>query len=367
MSNRLFYYSGNIPARQENQHLPGMKAFASFSRLISPATTIIDRSGTITTPFRTTVYAPIPPLRPSTKSYEDIAHDRVKEIFMRADALNTPLYVMWSGGIDSTMILALLLKQATVAQKKNIIVLMTEESIFENPLFYAEYIQRQLKIESATLFPYILGTKNVMVWGGNNEQLFGPRILRAFIAKYGGDTLHKAFNKDILCDFYSVIKQNDEKGFEVSWGVLEGLIAASPVPIETFFDFFWWMSFSLKWQGSLLRPLTYASSKTAHGVTPEYMKTYFFQFYNTVDFQQWSLNNHDKKIRDSWASYKWPCKEIIYEYTKDARYRDTKLSRDSLQELLLQRSPFLFMDDRFDMEGDVNFSKYFQAKNDFIA
>ena len=36
------------------------------------------------------------------------------------------------------------------------------------------------------------------------------------------------------------------------------------------------------------------------------------------------MNNPDKKMKDTWNTYKWVCKDIIYEYDKNVEYRDTK-------------------------------------------
>ena len=54
-------------------------------------------------------------------------------------------------------------------------------------------------------------------------------------------------------------------------------------------------------------------------------------FFQTDDFQRWSIANPDLKIRDSLESYKWPAKEFIYKFTKDADYRDHKIKVGSLR------------------------------------
>lgn len=42
-------------------------------------------------------------------------------------------------------------------------------------------------------------------------------------------------------------------------------------------------------------------------------------FYDTPEFQKWSLDNHDLKIRRTMDSYKWKAKEYIHNFTKDPR------------------------------------------------
>jgi hypothetical protein len=113
--------------------------------------------------------------------------------------------------------------------------------------------------------------------------------------------------------------------------------------------------------------LVFTSARTVAGVDLDYIQNYFDHFYGTDDFQLWSMNNNDMKIKDSWKTYKWPCKDIIYEYTKDADYRDNKTKMGSLYRLLLQRSPFIFVDDSMHMYEDLNIQEYYNPKNDFIV
>ena len=70
-----------------------------------------------------------------------------------------------------------------------------------------------------------------------------------------------------------------------------------------------------------MRMLAYTSERTVANITADYITTNYFHFYGTEDFQLWSMNNMDKKIKDTWNTYKWVCKDIIYDYTRDADYR----------------------------------------------
>ena len=54
-----------------------------------------------------------------------------------------------------------------------------------------------------------------------------------------------------------------------------------------------------------------------------------WSFYNTPEFQRWSMLNHDLKHKGSWKTYKWPSKEFIYKFNGDATYRDNKTKETS--------------------------------------
>ena len=40
--------------------------------------------------------------------------------------------------------------------------------------------------------------------------------------------------------------------------------------------------------------------------------------------------NHDLKHKGTWKTYKWPSKEFIYKFNRDATYRDNKTKEKSI-------------------------------------
>ncbi len=85
----------------------------------------------------------------------------------------------------------------------------------------------------------------------------------------------------------------------------------------------WWWNFAVKWQEITYRSL----SDLRDGASFRNIR----HFFQTDDFQRWSIANPDLKIRDSLESYKWPAKEFIYGFAGDAGYRDHKIKVGSLR------------------------------------
>ncbi len=365
MSSRFLYYNPNVAVHPSTHHLPGMARFSQFFKIYNPSVVLIDRTGTITTPIRTEALFPIPAFKPSSTSFEDICNERANELLKRADRLNVRLYVFWSGGIDSTLVLISLLKSATPEQKKRIVVLMNEESIDENPNFYREHVQGRMTIESSTMFPYLLGGPDIFVGGEHNDQLFGSDMVGQLIVRYGAEAIHRPYSRDTFFEFFNEAL-NDPAGTNFYLDLFERLAKAAPIPIVSNFDLLWWINFSLKWQCVFMRMLSRTVPRNVGKITKEYIQTNYIQFYGTDAFQLWSLNNQDKKIKDAWNTYKWPCKEIIYNYTKDADYRDNKTKRGSLHFLLLQQRAFNFINDQLEFSFEETPSVYYKAVNDFI-
>ena len=57
-------------------------------------------------------------------------------------------------------------------------------------------------------------------------------------------------------------------------------------------------------------------------------------FFNTDDFQKWSIVNHDVKHGGTWKTYKQPAKDYINKYIKDETYRKNKTKEPSLIKIL---------------------------------
>ena len=207
---------------------------------------------------------------------------------------------MWSGGIDSTVALISLIK---TGKTERINVLLSSASIEEYPLFFNSFIKDKLTYSVVEDPKLLFNVKDINITGEIGDQIFGSAaILKAYDAG-------KLFNpyKEYISDKF-LLK-------------LEKQLTKCPIELKTTFDFLWWFNFSMKYQNVQLR--IYPSIQLPYGKV-----THFF---DTTDFQLWSMNNPDKKIKDTPASYKFTAKDYIYDFTKDADYRDNKLKIGSLQ------------------------------------
>ena len=125
MSTSLVLYNPNVIRAQDRPPLPGVEKFCRFFVFHHNSnTTLCDRTGTIRFPIRLHSLFPIPKMRPMRKTLEEVCDERARGILRDADALDVPVGVMWSGGIDSTLVLVSLIKNATSGQKKRVTVLL---------------------------------------------------------------------------------------------------------------------------------------------------------------------------------------------------------------------------------------------------
>ena len=349
----LIYY---VPDKIMWYDEPGFAKFRVFFQIYGLAAAPVDRTGTIKLPLRMKSLFPLPSMRSFTKTYKELCEARAEELLKRADKLDVPIFIMWSGGVDSTCVLVSLLKAATTSQKERMTVLLSDDSIVEYADFYHTHIYGKLHQRSALEFPKLLD-QGLLISGEFNDQLFGSDIISYAIQDVGFDTIAGPYDRRTIARIFWRMKPETAQFYV---GLFDRLREVSPIPLKSNFDLLWWINFALKWQTVYMRVL-------CHGNKFISREDLYAPFFNTADFQLWSMNNLDKRIKDNWCNYKWPAKEIIYDFTKDEHYRDNKKKHGSLYFLAkdFQRINF-FLDERFVFSENINLSDFYQEDNDFI-
>ncbi len=362
---RYIYYNTNVVNQRSNEKLPGIATFKKFYSIYPQNSVFIDRSGAIQVPVKTAVLYPIPKLVPFTKTFADVCNERAQSLFALARKLDAPIYVSWSGGIDSTTVLSAFLMNGNSEDIERLVVLLSEDSINEYPDFYARHIRGKLKCESMSLFPYIMGTHAMVVGGECSDQIFGSDVSVKLMLAKGPGIIHEPYQREVFLEFFQGIIQ-DPKTTELCVNLFETINRKSPVALRTNFDMLWWVSFCGKWQFCATRMLAYTAKRNVQGIRGDYLGSRFQQFFNTQDFELWSMNNLDKRIKDTWSTYKYPAKDYIYEFTKDNDYRINKMKRGSLGGAVQQQFSYNFVDTQCICYENLDASAYYEPNNDFI-
>ncbi len=364
MSKNIYMYNPMVITAKRLQELPGIRAFHQTFLLFNDNVVLIDRTNTIQVPVNVKIHSPLPEFRKLDKTYEQICDERAVELLKRSDKQGLPIYTFYSGGIDSTLVLVSLLKNASAAQKERICVLLSQESIAENPNFYRDHLRGKVKLEAAAIYPYILSKKALFVGGEYNDQIFGSALFKDFMDLFGENAAKTKYNRQKMSKMFGR-KLHDPTA--VSWymDLFERLYSAAPCPVSSNADFLWWINFSLKWQSVYFRMLTYTSDFAAHNIDTDFIENYFFHFFGTEDFQLWSMNNPDKRVITTWESYKWEAKEVIYRFNKDSHYRDYKTKNGSLTWVIMHQIQKNFIDDEMKMYASLPRKDWYNPKNSF--
>ena len=131
-----------------------------------------DRTGTLSNGLRMKVMHPIPPLDPAfSMSIGEVIEGRCRELL----AAHERLHLLWSGGIDTTAVLAGFLRVATADDwRRKLSVHYCPRSLAEHPRFFERHIRplpHHAPIEGH-LRDFIDGSR-VVVTGEPADMIFG--------------------------------------------------------------------------------------------------------------------------------------------------------------------------------------------------
>lgn len=259
---------------------------------------VYDRTGTI--PHYMNIkpdLANIPNALGFNKSFEQVVTDRAKELL----ALNKPISVVWSGGIDSTLALFALIKYAN--DPSQITIYGTYTSILESGNLFEKYIlptgvKHNIKVSSKKEFK---DPEQIYVTGFMGNQLFGPTD--DFSSNVS--LFHHQFNyPDPLAPYEYCI---DSKKLEF----LKPAISQSPKRIETVRDLRWFFIFNFDWYTAKFESLV--NSKHKDNV---------YHFFDTEDFQRYAITTKDpftKQVGNS-LTHRWVMRELIEDYSGNKHY-----------------------------------------------
>ena len=321
---------------------PYANCWRALSLMLVGIADLRSRIGTFTTPWgapSNSLYA-APKFKFINDRLDDLLNIRALEVFKKAKDQKKKIAVFWSGGIDSTLVLTAFLKNISLADQKNIIVVCNTNSILENFNFYSKYINdkleclhyNQLEVNSDFL------DKHILLHGDPGDCLFGPSspMYRYFINR--GEHLQPWRNHlDRMAELLEPVKAHGihAPGFG-RWYVdkitrnLEESGQADYV--STIADWWWWTYYNFKWEFSCQRPFFYVRKNFTSNIPTTQVKEYAENvFFNTDKFQLWSYSNLKSHIVQNFSSitHKEQAKNYIFEFTKDYDYLKNKKKTDA--------------------------------------
>ena len=269
----------------------------------------------------------------SNKTYEQMAVDRAIEL----KKLEGKIYIMYSGGVDSTTALVAFLISWSDEELKRVHILASMQSIYEFPEMWTLIVEKfKGRISSSYKHVEKACEDGYVITGEHGDQIFGSDVLKKIVKRYGTEGIHApwethmpavyelAFGKDISEKFIDVYRETT---------------VACPFPIKSCFDWVWWFNFTNKWQHVKYRLLSY---KEWNNPRENFSKIH--HFFDTPEWQRWSVDNHDKKIENTLVSYKITGKNFIIKHTNYQNYA-TKRKIGSLRNLWKNKGFYDGIDD----------------------
>ena len=256
--------------------------------------------------------------------FSDIADARAAEII--AQARGRDIVVLWSGGIDSQVVLTAMLRAGARP-----VVACTPQSILENRHFYDQHIRNQLAVEFFHSVEFLKNTNCILVGSAVADTLVGGSLTAHYL--YANYSQIK-----VSADLGSIADYWRFAGKEVNYPYAEIFVSqvkqaaqALDADISTWWQF--WNFADLVYRSSY--DYWYHWPKYLTHQTPasdlQQLDQWDVHFFMTGEFYGWALHSAtlEDKIGTNKLEYKRVYKDYIYSYDKNSQYRDNKIKVSS--------------------------------------
>lgn len=306
--------------------------FCELFNVVNANACVIDRTGSITTPFATKSLWPIQPQSSVVKDFGTLCIERAAEILGEGKTV----YFMYSGGLDSTCMLVAfhhVLKQS--GNYEQLVIATSPDAQAENPDAWKQIVRPFYKlIQARDMLANVSLNTCRYVQGENADQLFGSdRVLS------DPELMHQPFTSNNLLRFLAD-RVTRPKALDRLHAEFTALTAKCPLDVNYMRDFLWWVNFTCKWQSVSLRTLSFSNVFENKNQVSESQLKQFETFFNTVPFQQLSTSGS----LDRWGAnptaytYKQAARDFILKYTGWSNYVGMKMKVGSLYNVIRQRT-----------------------------
>ena len=270
---------------------------------------------------------PIPAYNFNALSFEEATNSRVQAVIAHAETNNLPVVVMWSGGIDSTLILSAVIKHFPKALLARVVVSMSNASYIENPFFFNAFIKDKLQYSSIHEYDY---TNAIILHGDPADPIWiQGNILHIHAVHPDAYKLSLKDNKELLIKWLLMSTSYTEDYLVWLYEYVLNDYTPENITLETFEDFYWWLNFNYNFSGQVLQHVGSATSPNL----ALFLKN-FYPWYASDEYQLWSIHNRNKDVKyaGTASSYKLAAKDYIFSLDKNQHYRDYKTKSNSRYE-----------------------------------
>jgi hypothetical protein len=353
----LFFYNFSFNGYQDeflnrlDQLSNGSNFFITLSRRFNP-NRFIARTGEWSLPWKNEIIPKFKMPEPDynfNKSFSEITDNEALKIADRIQQ-GEKFAVLYSGGIDSLVVLVSLLKNLKKDELNSIAVYCSLHSISENPKFFYEYIHKKIKLldSNSIKIDQLIALGYTPITADEGDSIFGTMVGLSFY--YYFDNLIE----NLSASTQLLLKQNKEKMIagEIHFSKFEDLIIkhlsynnnlefgkilyekillnikTANAPVFSVHDFFWWLIFNVKYLNCSIRTALFFNDSLNYESAIEKIHNW----YNAVDYQLWSMNNNNngQKIKNSINNYKSASRDYIFDFDKNSWYKNFKLKLESL-------------------------------------
>lgn len=262
--------------------------------------------------------------------------------------------LLWSGGIDSTLMLVSFLKNSVNTDQ--ITVACNYESIKENPEFYSNHVLKNFKIVATERLMQSLKfdiTDSIIVSAEPADLLCGIDIQAKMLKTFGPEFLYLKPSRENIVKFFLTRNMSFEAA-NCWYDLLIESTKSSKRPIDTTSDISWWVSFNWRWQ------YTVEKFKLRYNTLNN-----FIAFFSSKEFQSWSVHRELLDIK-CLEDFKTDYKDLIFEFDKNQNYRDKKIKHESVTLYYIGNTYSGLLDDSTRLTNKEYSIFDFYQKNNYI-
>lgn len=378
LDNVLYFSSVNFNGHSDKfwqqvyrETSPGGKFFINLGRRLNPNRFVSRDSSEWSLPWPQEIipkYAMIAYDNTFTKTFEEVSDLKAQDFARRIRETNEKFAIMYSGGIDSTVIVVSLLKNLTKEELANVSICTSIAGIVENPVLWKNFIHGNFNVIDSMTHKYhdLISAGYTPVTADDGDCIFGTvfglniyhnwetiatkkklsdssrAYIRTIIHRFNDPAVHYSQFKDLLIAYLDLTPNQVFPGLagpfeagteEASFGQIlydkfDLNCRTASVPVNSLHDFFWWLIFNVKMLNCGVRGALYYNDVIEPGRAIASIENWYMD----PGYQQWSMNNNNngQKIINGPASYKNAAKNYIYSFDKNDYYFAFKLKMESM-------------------------------------
>lgn len=284
------------------------------------ATGIIDRTQTLDQGFEPIVLDPVPGDITGVLPFDDIMLSRASELLNESRKKGHRIFLLWSGGIDSTAALLAFTDIAGEQILKEINIGCSHDSFMEFPELGKYLIDKGANLTSV-VHPVTrdIPDNSLIVTGEHGDQLFGSDKMLPLVQAGLGN-----ISGELYLPIIAAERLGTTRGVNEMIEYISPVLQKAPFPLIDICQYFWWINYVFKWQQVSLR-IPVWGRKNIH-----FNYESSRHFYRTKEFEKWTLNQPEK-CPSSVTDYKRPLKAFIENRFPCKRYFEEKTKEISLR------------------------------------
>lgn len=290
---------------------------------------------------------PLPALPSTPVTFDEAADDFGSKICQELEQ-GRQVYLMWSGGIDSTAVAVSVLKHIKPAYYSNFHVVLSDFSKHENPMFYYKFLSQFDQIKLSDFDPAQINLSNSLVLDGEGgDQAYGSSAANKIFSLHPEKILLPwRKNLDFIRSFW--YKESMPEFWDWLLELMNTTIDHGSAPVETCFDFFWWLNFNCKLDSTLFRHTLRLSNNVLDRDFEYFAKTVMRRFYASDKIQQWSMTaGAENKIGQAKKTVKWAGRKYIYDFDHNEYYFREKRKEFSSEVIANLSSRYFAIDNQY--------------------